>query len=328
MYRFRFHHVFDSNPILRAELAHQQGQIDAYRRRQLIRLLYAVLLIFSLAAVLITITDFRVDNLLALFFDNTTYARWTLTAIVLNAIIAVHIATVFRTLVFGTNAIVREKRSRTWETLLLTNVDARQLVIGKWWATVRRVWASYLWLVPLRIGAVVWLGAQMNLVLIGLGSPVTISPPPVDISNLLVAVLLITALTLVNALFTAAYGVLGSLLNRVDTIGPAMATFTRMLTLVGMAVLLVIVGFTLFFNAGGTQEADTIPLLLALIGLTFIDNGSLAAAALLSPLDPNNYLYLLALLVALVAYGLITILVLRLAQAVAVWQRVLPPDGP
>lgn len=54
-------------------------------------------------------------------------------------------------------ALTREYQARTWESLILTGVSARQLVIGKWWGVLRAVWEGERRILLIRTVAFLWL---------------------------------------------------------------------------------------------------------------------------------------------------------------------------
>jgi hypothetical protein len=57
----------------------------------------------------------------------------------------------------GSVALTREYQARTWESLILTGVSARQLVIGKWWGVLRAVWEGERRMLIIRVVAFLWL---------------------------------------------------------------------------------------------------------------------------------------------------------------------------
>src|SRR5579871_5340497 len=55
------------------------------------------------------------------------------------AIYIVHVLTALRALDAGANAISREHTGQTWDALILTGVNARQILFGKWRAVLEHV---------------------------------------------------------------------------------------------------------------------------------------------------------------------------------------------
>src|SRR5438270_12259185 len=101
------------NPIVWQELSHQQRTTT----RQLSRLrpLAPILVCLMFACVALTLL-------------NIDYPTRELG---IFAIYILHVLTALRALDAGANAISREHASQTWDALILTGVNARQLLIGK-----------------------------------------------------------------------------------------------------------------------------------------------------------------------------------------------------
>ncbi|MBL8161599.1 MAG: hypothetical protein JNJ61_06390, partial [Anaerolineae bacterium] len=125
-----------------------------------------------------------------------------------------HFVLMLQTLTLAANSISREREAQTWDMLVLTGMDARQIVRGKWAATVRHQWQRYLFLGVLRAAALVWFanfGARLAYGSLYSfyysGSMVVVLPPP---THILLAAAMIIVLTLFNLGFTAACGVLAS----------------------------------------------------------------------------------------------------------------------
>ena len=68
--------------------------------------------------------------------------------------IALYAVVTLVTLGLSSRSITRERTNRTWEILLLTHVDARQLVWGKWWASLKALNGDHLLIALLRLGIV------------------------------------------------------------------------------------------------------------------------------------------------------------------------------
>ena len=59
-------------------------------------------------------------------------------------------------------ALTREYQARTWESLILTGVSARRLVIGKWWGVLRAVWQGERRMLMIRAVAFLWLLSPLS----------------------------------------------------------------------------------------------------------------------------------------------------------------------
>src|SRR5258708_26682908 len=106
------------NPIVWQELSHQHRATT--RRLSRLRLLAPILLCLMFVGVALTLS-------------NIDYPTRELG---ICAIYLVHILTALRALDAGANAISREHASQTWDALILTGVNARQILFGKWRAGV------------------------------------------------------------------------------------------------------------------------------------------------------------------------------------------------
>lgn len=201
--------AFDLNPIARAELTHQRRTTrPPYRwQRWIWRPLYIVVL--EVALIL-----FWGEVAGAILWRDTRPIANTLGALVILFIvvtIGMHLYIVLRAFAAGANSIVREKVNGTWEPLMLTGIDARRLVRGKWWGTLRMLTPEIIRLIPLRAALAVWLGAtvsQIYTVLIQSPFNATMVPPTPLL--LLVAVPIIGLFTVLSAALATAVGVLAS----------------------------------------------------------------------------------------------------------------------
>lgn len=244
---------------------------------------------------------------------------------------ALHFALMFRALALSANSIARERQGRTWDTLVLTGIDARQIVLGKWWATVQQLWRQYALLAVLRAGVIVWMAASssrlVTLIVASsssyyLGTYNFAMPSPL---NLLLAGGLVFALTLANLGFTAAVGVAASGEARSGMLALVRAIFMR-------GALLVIAAFLLMWLSGTLAllsfPAAEFPSRVA--GL-LLDNGATLVGELAAYRSDyywwgsNPASVLPAGLLGLAAYALLTWAVLMLAQRRAVRLRALPP---
>jgi len=66
--------------------------------------------------------------------------------------IALYMVVTLITVALAANSISREKTNKTWHVLLLTNVDARSLVLCKWYASSKSLRGDHLMIILLRLG--------------------------------------------------------------------------------------------------------------------------------------------------------------------------------
>lgn len=63
-----------------------------------------------------------------------------------------HVMVEMRTMLLAIHSITREQRAGTWDLLILTGIDARRIVWGKWWGVVRHVWKDHALMALPRVG--------------------------------------------------------------------------------------------------------------------------------------------------------------------------------
>ncbi len=324
-------------PIAQAELAHQWHSTGQPRWRQQ---LYAVERRVGLALALILYGGELAGALLRR--DPTPIGETLGFAATLLVIFTglYHFLLMFRTLALGANSITREKTGKTWEMLVLTGVDARQIVWGKWWATVLRQWRQYALLGVLRAGVIAWLGGSASRILASIytsygytyGDLQTVLPSALDV---LAAGLVVFLLTLANLGFTAACGVLASSETRSGALALARAVATR-LTILFVALMILMLPSVILDLAGWwldrVQLGSNFSLMdvLSRTSITLLDNGASLGSELvayrLGNTSGSTPSALAAAILSLAIYGVMTWGLLRMAQRRAVRHLALPPE--
>lgn len=230
----------DQNPILRAERKHQWHVMSTSRAGTIWIWLAALMLIPALiASVILFLGGLLLPWIpqLVTLFDTTQGLVQLAFVDVLTMNIAMYLVVTLITLGLAANSINREKRGKTWDTLLLTSMSARQIVWGKWWATLNALWGDYLMVVGVRFGG-------LALILVGLDSSSTLPPLlpglPVIPPHFLVFGILMLAYTALDAALTAALGVLSPLLP-IEGAAGMLSVFT-----VRLLVALALVGFPIW----------------------------------------------------------------------------------
>lgn len=212
------------NTIARAELSRQNQFHEGKkpRRRQIWRVIIAISLFSSLSIFAVELLGAIFGFELADFPQNAAIVVFVVlyllpVYVLVPATTMIHVLLLYRTNAVAVNAIAREKSDNAWEMLILTGVNARQIVLGKWWATVRYVLRDYWLLAGLRVGLVIWLG-------LGITRTGYLLPPPLpfevgrhQFDPNPVAILLSTAsillLTIASPFVTASFGLLSGLLS-------------------------------------------------------------------------------------------------------------------
>lgn len=271
---------FTENPIARAEFRHQRHVIRTSRSGRgwilLALLMLAPALATSLVLVGMGLAGLRIDPII--YFRGDLYSQLFRLGIValITMNIALYVVVTLVTLGLSAASITRERAHKTWDVLLLTNVDARQMVLGKWWASLRALWGDHLLVGLLRLGLVEWVMADLY----------RFGDLPVSRIHVLVLMLAVLIFTAIDAAFSAALGVAVPLSELPGAVtGP------------------LVIGVRVVASA-------------AAVWLFIVIRRSLLASG------P----YLAITLAGLVGFALVTWLVLRVAQFIAVRGLVSPPD--
>jgi hypothetical protein len=298
----RFSPLFTRNIVAQAEVRHQEFVIERSRSGRLWIVLAGIMLVPAFVASMIffasaLITPFWSLQLLPVPTNNAIALPAFFLLIVMN--VALTVVVMLITLGLGANSISREKAGRTWEILLLTGVNARQVVWGKWWATVRVLWGDHLMVALLRFGLIGWFVVRFQSQLPELGA--TISPQVAQVAHLLALTTLISVYTLLDAGFTAVLGVMMPLAEWGSAITSAFVLAAR----VGATVL------------GGLWIWAMASLVLEHPGYSGFDLVTFSGA--------NSYM--LVGMVGLLLYALVIWGTLWLAQIVAIRGQASPPEA-
>ena len=309
--------TLSDNPIARAELTHQQrvAMDHKWRRWPVIfgvalsaaLISTASLLLAPLLSDLLNISQNDLDEMLSGWFS-------TITVLLAALLTSHHLSFSAAALQVASTSITREKQARTWEDLLLTGVDARTIIYGKWWATTRTLWQGYRPLLLLRFAVAVWMGASSGM---ALTSPFYYTPPLLNV----VLIGFATAIfPLCYSAFSVGVGLLASLLVRNETTAYRVASAIQFAAIL-VSLSLIMMSFTLPFTNYEAGFATLIPALF----VTPLDGGMLGLIGIVANDLLSSTFYLIGLMVCITLYGGLTWMVLRAAQGIAVRQRALPP---
>jgi hypothetical protein len=233
---------FVDGVIARAEFRHQRFVIQNSRSGRGWIIMAGLML---LPAMLVGLGAFV---LAFLGLDSTEWAIWEneiVNAVVqvgAAALIVMNLALYFVLMLVAVglayNSVSREKVNRTWEVLLLTNVSAREMVWGKWWASLMALWGDHFMLSFLRVGLVGFVVVQT-----GDGNPIIM---------LGLAVIVVT-FTVLDAAFTVALGIVSAISGLNGTVSGSVVLALRFIGMIaGIAVfviLLALVGNNAFLMA-------------------------------------------------------------------------------
>lgn len=170
-------------------------------------------------------------------------------ASLLVGVISLYVVVTLITYGLAANSILRERRGRTWDNLLLTNVPAWHILLGKWLASLRAVLGDHGMSIFLRVGLV----SLMALVL-----PVLINgAAPLSTAGVLVAWGWMLAAGVLDAGLSAVLGVVSALPE-----GPTAVLVGVLL----LGVRVVVAVGALFWSGWIIISAPPLALGLALLG--------------------------------------------------------------
>lgn len=207
----------NANPIASAELNHQWHVIEKSRSG---RMWIGIAILLLVPALLSSLVFYVLALLgqplpLPLIFDQidtvpeilATVAQMTL--VTMN--LAHYLVLMLVSFALATNSIMREKRGKTWENLLLTNVSARQIVVGKTWASLHALYGDQIIIGILRLGFVAYLLTTF--------SPFQFQGLTVTPGHVLVISLFVIGFTLIDAVMNVVLGLLAALLAVPGVVG-------------------------------------------------------------------------------------------------------------
>jgi len=273
----------------------------------------------------------------------------------------VHAIVGLRTLVVAGRSISREFSTGTWDLLALTNVDARQLILSKWWATVRGVWFYHVLAGVLKVGLACGIAQFFHSELrpwsaepsvrqafnyISYNQPYDYFPINPNWHAVLRAAVILVLFGLVEAGLLAAIGLLSSLsLRKIGSVQLMVGIGLRVLPILATLLLVNKVSeyaygyarYRWYMDSPNayitTNESINRTILFEsaqVVGTTQIDGGVLASTNLLRVQPMRHYFLVRAFVNIGIGMGIhimMTIGVLWLAQKQAIRRGLSPPQG-
>lgn len=295
--------------ITRAELSHQQPC-----RRRWLTVFYGVMILLGALC-------FAMNFIFEPTLSTRADAVGAILAVYYILVTIFHFGLMFYTLKLSSEAIMREKRnSERWDTLLLTGVSGRELVVGKWWAIVQTLWRPYLLLGFLRVAAAVTfptIGRGLNPFYVYF----SIDLLSVTIEGVILATVTLVSLTVMSLPYTAACGVFTAMWLKNSDIARAFVVRTVITFAVAMLPMLLwsFIGLRLLVMNGRMSDDlyNRIAGFNSYLASLLLHNGMNVAADIAA----NNYwminysvIVACAFAGALVIYVVLAWVLLRVAQ--------------
>lgn len=317
----------DSDPIVRAELAFLK-RTTSYRPWRALGLLFAAVFGLSLALAAVQYVGFQkaAQELPPFRVTGTNAVVYTLRrdidSVLMLLVFASNFALCGQALLLAANTLARERQTGTWDLLILTEQSARQIVGGKWRATVRYVVETHAELILLRVAATLWLGIAV-FATNDRYVPIT-DFPHTDPWRYLIAPLLVLAFTLLDLMLATTVGVALSTLGRREIslliVGLLAGGLALLLRALGAGFLRPWIEFWPSYQAiVGAVRVTPLALFTPLV-----DGGvHLALEQILRHLTTDFASLLLVCALYLLPFGALTWIVLRLAGWTAARQTVM-----
>ena len=306
--------LFPDNAITRAERSYQQRSARKFRRWR--RWINRTVMGLAITIALIQFGGLWVASLTQRDPTRIAQALNPLPSLLMFFAFSYHFYLMFQTIVLTGNSITREKEAQTWEMLVLTGIDARQIVRGKWWATIQRQLPRYLLLGLLRTGATAAIAisffSAFNYRTVYYQNQLQL-PHPITI---LVVGLFGAALTVANLALSAACGVMGSAVSKRSTLAIVRGFANQIVTSI-LPVLVIVLIFsrimTGYYSSSWYQFVSTAGLGL----VSLVDNGFTLLSSPLypqyryndgntySPIAPISVDWMISALIAFVLYVLL-----------------------
>lgn len=193
------------NPVLKAEFRYQRYAIVNGRVGRVWILMAMLLVVPSLLASLfysfLVFLNPLVDFVPQVISSLGGYAE----AFIFTMNFAMYLVVTLVAFGLATNSISRERRGRTWENLILTSVTARQIVWGKWWASLRALNGDFVMIIVLRIGLSAW------VILFSQESLLSVGGVPAEWFHFPALIVISTVYCVLDAALTTALGVAATL---------------------------------------------------------------------------------------------------------------------
>ena len=264
--------VFPENAIKRAELIYQQR--SAKRPRAWRRWLNTISKWLMIVLVLVIVATLLLASLTQRDPSPIMQILGPLPALLILFTLFYDLALMFRTIALGANSISREREGQTWEMLVLTGVNARQIVRGKWWATVQRQFPRYLMLSFIRAGAS---AASALSVLTSYYYASSYYNAKIQFPHplmIIISVLLGVVLTIAGLGFSAACGVMGAAVSKRSSMAVARGVANQIvLSLVPALALFFLITRLYFLSFRYDATWQSIYSFFGLGTVSLVDNG-------------------------------------------------------
>ncbi len=249
-----------------------------------------------------------------------------------------------RTLIRATLIAGRERTSAwNWETFVLTGVDARTVIVGKWKAVVQSLWREYMLLGILR--AIIFpvalmlheIHSEYPYRVAGQYSLLDYVP---SLANLLFGVVAIFLLTLAQLPLMAAIGVLSASRKANAPAGFGRAFSTWLLVMMGTTLIIVLVFIAynqyMFYSNDDVSRFFWLAVDSRILETAMLSAMSMADSGILSPVglimsifysEKASGIGMISFMLVITLYGFLTWASLQLSIRLSQWQGMIKPSS-
>lgn len=240
---------------------------------------------------------------------------------------------IVRSIMTTNESVARERRSRTWDLLMLTGVSTWRVVFGKWLGAMRFATRDYVWLYVLRVSAFLWFIAADSSLNDSIPETLQLLDIQAHSSTFWTALgfSFMLAFTIAEMLFSTALGIATAFFNWRTRTGSGVA--------IGIRIALAIALFfgTIYFAgymksySDRPQYDDHVDEFIWTFATTFVDNGVINSGRMASDdwLDARELRAIrTALTLNLLFYLVLTGIALEVARTVAHRVGVNNPGAP
>lgn len=252
-----------ANPIALAELRHQRYVINNSRSGRIWILLAMLMLLPALLASVVAFGAVmlgaelppadsldRIDSFATFIIGVGEVALITMN-------IAQYIVVMMISYGLAANSITREKRGNTWDNLLLTNVNARTIVQGKFHASLRALSGDYTMVAVLRVGLMASIVPISRSFIAATGG----AEPLISRVDVLLLAVIVIAYTYLEAAMNTALSLFTVLLDVPGSVGASLFLLLRAIAL-GIGLGWLVTTLQIAFDVPGASF-----LLVGMIGL-------------------------------------------------------------
>ncbi len=319
-YLSRIYHDLTGNPLSRAEALHLRRSENTLFQQ----FLYAAYVL----------TAFMLIAPLLWHWPNHFYRALSDDVVLLALMnVGAYLLIALKTASAAVDSVARERHSRTWDTLLITGIDSRRVVLGKWLGVLRGLWRDYAWLYILRLGVMFWASFYSSFGRLSWldWRNVQLTGGFVNLDRFLLAGLIVLVYLALEMGLLAAIGLITSILDRSARQGVWITIALRIGIAIGVSVGLMYIPGLLRSYYNRVEYLPFLETVICTTSMSIADNSIISSVAFINDVSYSYYPeatragILVGQVAGMIPYILFTGIALRIAQVAAYRQGVNRP---